>query len=254
MRLRPAAFIMLLFSVLLLSESCITRKDISYFQDISDTLTIQPIKQEYEASIQPGDIISVLVTSLSQEASSFFNSIEEETGKLVPNTYLVDASGNIEMPLIGSVKISENTTQVAKFLIRNKLGKYLVEPTVRVRIQNFKITVLGEIRDPGVYIIPDEKITIIEAIGRAGDLSIYGKRNNVLLIREENGQRTFTKIDLTSKTLFESDYYYLHSNDIIYIEPGKGKISSAGNIYRILPIVLAGLSTIGIFLRIGGTY
>jgi polysaccharide export outer membrane protein len=254
MRLRPAAFIMLLFSVLLLSESCITRKDISYFQDISDTLTIQPIKQEYEASIQPGDIISVLVTSLSQEASSFFNSIEEETGKLVPNTYLVDASGNIEMPLIGSVKISENTTQVAKFLIRNKLGKYLVEPTVRVRIQNFKITVLGEIRDPGVYIIPDEKITIIEAIGRAGDLSIYGKRNNVLLIREENGQRTFTKIDLTSKTLFESDYYYLHSNDIIYIEPGKGKISSADNIYRILPIVLAGLSTIGIFLRIGGTY
>jgi len=165
MRLRPAALLLLFSTLLFLSESCMTRKDISYFQDISDTLSVQPITHGYEAVIQPGDMVSVHVTSLSQEASSFFNSLEEQTGRLVPNTYLVDAGGVIEMPLIGSVKISESSTQVAKFLIRNKLDKFLVDPTVRVRIQNFKVTVLGEVQKPGVYNIPDEKITLLEALG-----------------------------------------------------------------------------------------
>jgi polysaccharide export outer membrane protein len=108
------------------------------------------------------------------------------------------------MPLIGSVKISESTTQVAKFLIRNKLDKFLVDPTVRVRIQNFKVTVLGEVQKPGVYNIPDEKITLLEALGLAGDLTIFAKRNDILLIREKDGQRQFFKIDIRSKEFFES--------------------------------------------------
>ena len=249
MRLRPVAIILLLFSVLILSESCMTRKDISYFQDISDTLSVQPITHGFEAVIQSGDMVSVHVTSLSQEASSFFNSLEEQTGRLVPNTYLVDASGVIEMPLIGSVKISESTTQVAKFLIRNKLDKFLVDPTVRVRIQNFKITVLGEVQKPGVYNIPDEKITLLEALGLAGDLTIFAKRNDILLIREKDGQRQFFKIDIRSKEFFESEYYYLHSNDIVYVEPGKGKIASADAWYRILPIVFSGLTAVGLFMQ-----
>jgi polysaccharide export outer membrane protein len=249
MRLRPAALLMLFSTLLFLSESCMTRKDISYFQDISDTLSVQPITHGYEAVIQPGDMVSVHVTSLSQEASSFFNSLEEQTGRLVPNTYLVDASGVIEMPLIGSVKISESTTQVAKFLIRNKLDKFLVDPTVRVRIQNFKVTVLGEVQKPGVYNIPDEKITLLEALGLAGDLTIFAKRNDVLLIRELNGDRKFIKVDLRSKEFFESEYYYLHSNDIVYVEPGKGKIASADSWYRILPIVFSGMTAVGVFIQ-----
>ncbi len=125
---------------------------------------------------------------------------------------------------------------------------------MNVRIRNFKVTVLGEVKMPGVYTIPNEKITLIEALGLAGDLSIYGRRINVLLIREQDGQRRFVKIDLRSKELFESEYYYLHSNDIVYVEPGKGKIASADAVYRILPIVLSGLSTIALFLRLGGTF
>lgn len=226
-----------------------TRKDISYFQDISDTLSVQPITHDYEAVIQPGDMVSVHVTSLSPEASSFFNSLEEQTGRLVPNTYLVDAGGVIEMPLIGSVKISESSTQVAKFLIRNKLDKFLVDPTVRVRIQNFKVTVLGEVQKPGVYNIPDEKITLLEALGLAGDLTIFAKRKDVLLIREKDGQRQFVKVDLRSKEFFESEYYYLHSNDIVYVEPGKGKIASADSWYRILPIVFSGMTAVALFMQ-----
>ncbi|MCF8256969.1 MAG: polysaccharide biosynthesis/export family protein [Flavobacteriales bacterium] len=249
MRLRPFALLTsLMLSVVLFSPSCITRKDISYFQDISDTLTVGKISQSYEAFIQPGDIISVHVSSLSQESNTFFNSIDEESGRLMANTYLVDASGAIDMPLIGSVKVSESTTQVAKFLIRNKLDKYLVEPTVRVRIKNFKVTVLGEVTTPGVYNIPDEKITLVEALGLAGDLTIFAQRNNVLLIREKDGNRQFVKVDLRSKEFFESEYYYLHSNDILYVEPGKGKIASADAWYRILPIVFSGITAVALFL------
>ncbi len=254
MRIRPFFLLSVLSCFLLLSQSCITRKDISYFQDVADSLSMQKIGQSFEAIIQPGDIVSVHVSSLSKEASSFFNTVDERGDQVVANTYLVDGAGQIEMPLIGAVGIAGSTTQIAKGLIRTKLEKYLADPTVNVRIRNFKVTVLGEVKMPGVYTIPNEKITLIEALGLAGDLSIYGRRINVLLIREQDGQRRFVKIDLRSKELFESEYYYLHSNDIVYVEPGKGKIASADAVYRILPIVLSGLSTIALFLRLGGTF
>ncbi|MDP6908378.1 MAG: polysaccharide biosynthesis/export family protein [Flavobacteriales bacterium] len=254
MKFRPASLLFVVFSFLLLSQSCITRKDISYFQDMADSLSVQKVTQGFEAIIQPGDILSIHVTSLSAEASSFFNVVGENTDQQVANTYLVNAAGNIEMPLIGPVKVADNTTQVSKYLIKKKLEKYLVDPSVNLRIRNFKVTVLGEVKVPGVYTIPNEKITLVEALGLAGDMTIFAKRVNVLVIREEGGERKFAKLDLTSKEFFESEYYYLHSNDVIYVEPGKGKIASADAIYRILPIVLSGLSTIALFLRLGGTF
>ena len=247
MKFRPAILLILLSSFLLLSESCITRKDISYFQDIADTLSIQKITQDFEAVIQAGDIVSIHVTSLSEEASSFFNVTGERTDQQVANTYLVDASGNIEMPLIGAVNIAGETSQRAKEKIKKKLETYLVNPTVNLRIRNFKVTVLGEVQAPGVYTIPNEKITLIEALGLAGDLTIFARRVNVLVIREVGGERQFVKLDLTSKEFFESEYYYLHSNDILYVEPGKGKFANADAWYKILPIVFSGLTAFGLF-------
>lgn len=225
-----------------------TRKDISYFQDISDSISLQKITQDFQAVIQEGDILSIHVTSLSPEASSFFNVVGENGDQQVANTYLVDASGEIEMPLIGAVKVEGKTSQEAKLAIKQKLDKYLTSPTVNLRIRNFKVTVLGEVKAPGVYTIPNEKITLIEAIGLAGDLTIFGKRVDVLVIREVENERKFYKIDLRSKALFASDVYYLHSNDIVYVEPGKGKIASADAWYRILPIVFSGLTAFGLFL------
>jgi polysaccharide export outer membrane protein len=168
---------------------------------------------------------------------------------LVANTYLVAANGTIEMSLIGPIKVASNTSQVAKYLIKNKLEKYLVDPSVRVRIKNFKVTVLGEVTMPGIYTIPNEKVTLIEALGLAGDLTIFGKRTNVLLIREQDGERIFKRVDLTSREFFASDFYYLHSNDIIYVEPGKGKIATADEIYRILPIAISGISMVALIWR-----
>ena len=234
-----------------LLSSCITRREISYFQDLGgvDSTDVMSIAQSFEAVIQPGDIITVHVSSLSKEASSFFNSVDEEGDKLVANTYLVGANGSIEMPLIGPVKVASNTSQVAKYLIKNKLEKYLIDPSVRVRIKNFKVTVLGEVTTPGIYTIPNEKITLIEALGLAGDLTIFGKRTNVMLIREQDGERIFKRIDLTSRDFFASEFYYLHSNDILYIEPGKGKIATAEEIYRILPIAISGISMVALIWR-----
>jgi polysaccharide export outer membrane protein len=249
MKFRPAILLLLLFSFLILSESCMTRKDISYFQDLQDSISIQKITKDFEAVIQAGDILSIHVTSLSQEASSFFNVVGENGDKQVANTYLVDAGGNIEMPLIGTVSVVGSTTQEAKAIIKNKLEKYLTNPTVNLRIRNFKVTVLGEVKAPGVYTIPNEKITLVEAIGLAGDLTIFGRRIDVLVVREKDGERKFYKVDLRSKEIFESEIYYLHSNDIVYVEPGKGKIASADAWYRILPIVFSGLTALALFIQ-----
>ena len=240
--------LLVLIGLLFLSESCITRKDISYFQDIGDTLSVERITQDFEAIIQPGDLLSIHVTSLSKEASSFFNVVGEYSDQQVANTYLVDSDGEIEIPLIGPVNVSGSTTQEAKALIKEKLGKYLVGPTVNVRIRNFTVTILGEVQHPGVYTIPNEKITLVEALGLAGDMTIFARRINVLIIREESGDRKFVKLDLTSRQFFESEYYYLHSNDIVYVEPGKGKFASADAWYKILPIVFSGLTALGLFL------
>lgn len=238
-----------LIGLLLFSQSCITRKDISYFQDIGDSLSRETITQDFEAVIQPGDLLSIHVTSLSKEASSFFNVVGEDSDQQVANTYLVDADGEIEIPLIGAVTVSGKTTQEAKAEIKERLGKYLVGPTVNVRIRNFTVTILGEVEHPGVYTIPNEKITLVEALGLAGDMTIFARRVNVLVIREEAGERLFVKLDLTSKQFFESEYYYLHSNDVVYVEPGKGKFASADAWYKILPIVFSGLTALGLFLQ-----
>lgn len=248
MKFRTVYPLIVVFLITVLTESCITRKDISYFQDITDSLSVQKITQGFEAVIQSGDILSIHVSSLSKEASSFFNVIGEKTDEQVANTYLVDAYGLIELPLIGPVKVSGLTTQYAKDSLKIKLNNYLVDPTVNIRIRNFKVTVLGEVSQPGVYTIPNEKITLMEALGLAGDMTIFARRVNVLVIREGQGSRQFVKLDLTSKEFFESEYYYLHSNDIVYVEPGKGKFASADAWYKILPIVFSGLTALGLFL------
>lgn len=228
-----------------------TRKDISYFQNLSDTAAAQVINQSFDAMIQPGDLITVHVTSLSKEASSFFNTLNDKGVEGPVSTYLVSPGGTIDLPLVGAIKIGGLTCTGAKDVITQSLSKYLVEPTVLVRLSNFKVTLLGEVTRPGVYPIENAKITLIEALGLAGDLTIFGQRANVLIIREENGERKFQRIDLKSQGLFNTEYYYLRNNDIVYVEPGKGKIASADAVYRWLPIVFSGLTTIALFLRVG---
>jgi len=158
--------------------------------------------------------------------------------------FLVDASGNIELPLIGVLKVSGLTTVEARDTIKRHLLTYLKEPTVTVRISNYKISVLGEVAKPSVYVIPNEQITLPEALSMAGDLTIFAKRNNVQIIRDVNGKKEFGTINLNSRDVFNSPYYYLHANDVVYVEPGKSKAQVNDRTYILVPSVVSLITAI----------
>lgn len=237
------------------------QKDISYFQstNIEKDLEQIAINNKYVAKIQAGDILSVMVSSLSPEASIMFNPYQSmatgvQTPMPQPNTptpamgYLIDDEGFISLPLIGKLKIENLTTQEARDLLTEKLEKYLQQPTVNLRILNFKITVLGEVNRPSVYTIPNEKISLPEVLSLAGDLTIFGKRSNIMVIRETNGKWDFARIDMTKRDMFSSPFYYLHSNDIIYVEPTKGRITSSDRTIQLAPIIISGLTLITLII------
>ncbi len=234
--------------------SCAQTKNIAYFQDLNDTskLHTQVIRQTYEVKIQPDDIIQVLVNSLNPEATAVFNlgnTTPPPVTGTAPSTqavtsvnvspsamagpagsnggYLVDKDGNIDFPVLGKLHVEGMTLSALKGLLKGKLDKYLTEPIVNVRLLNNKITVLGEVARPATYSIPGERITVLDAIGMAGDLTIYGKRENVLLVREENGERKFVRLNLNSSDIFTSPYFYLKQNDAIYVEPNENKVKAS---------------------------
>jgi len=251
-----------LFFVVLFT-SCITKKQIAYFQDISGSDTSKAVSVNsglrtgsFEPVIKPGDILNITVMSLSAETNQLINfpfinqNVSAPDKSLTQATpgFLVDNEGDIQIPMLGSIKVDRLTTSQIQKLLLEKLDKYLQSPTVSVRFSNFKITILGDVTRPGVYPVPNERITLMEALGLAGDLTLYGQRKGVKLIREENGKNKIYNIDLTSKDVLNSPYMYLQPNDVIYVNPGSGKAANADVIYRILPIIISGISTLTVLL------
>lgn len=245
---------MLMISAVLLSvliNGCIPQKKITYFQQKSDTSNVVTmIDTAFIAVINSNDIVNIFVTSVNPEATRYFNYVEKPELMYVnpsfpgANGYLVDAYGYIHLPLIGAIKIGGLGTNAAIDTITRKLSKYIESPTVKLNIQNFRVTVLGEVSKPGVYYMSSEKMTITEALAQAGDLTQYGMRSNVMVIREKFGKKNFATIDITSREVFNSSYYYLQSNDIIYVEPMKAKKLQVESWNKILPLGLSTLSMI----------
>lgn len=228
---RNILFVLLSIGVVL-SSSCNTSKKVPYFTTISDSVeksTRIPHSQYIEPIIAPNDILQVYVQTIDPKTNSVFSQSgpTETVGVQKTTGYLVDEDGNIELPIVGRVKVSGLTTTAAKNLIRGKAKTFYKEPVVNVRFANFYVTVLGEVNLPGRYIVTNEKVSVIDALGMAGDMSIYGKRENVLLIREENGEKVFVRFNLNSTDCFKSPYYYLSSGDVLYIEPNKAKARTA---------------------------
>ncbi len=192
--------------------------------------------KNYTPLFRTDDFLYITVLSIDGEAVKPFNlpppSLTSQQGGYTqgaPSTsgYLVDSDGNIDFPVIGKIKLAGLNRMQAIELLKNKLQVYINNPTVQIRILNYKVTVLGEVRNPGSFNIPNERITILEALGVAGDLNITATRKNILVIRDVDGKKTETKIDLTSKELFASPVYYLQQNDVVYVEPNRAKINSA---------------------------
>ena len=242
--------------ILSLFFSCSSYKEIPYFQDLDRSKTVRENIGNYSPlTIQPEDILGINVSSLNPEASAVFNynlnSITGANNNDLNNPvtgYLVDQKGEIQLPLIGTLKVGGLTTAELRMQMRNILLIYLKEPVVNIRMLNFKISVMGDVGRPGVYQGQNERITLPEALTLAGDLNITAKRNDVLLIRERDGKREYITIDFTSKDLFNSPYYYLKNNDVLYIKPGRAKYASVDNSYRNMSLALSALSILAIVL------
>jgi len=223
---RPLNFLLLVFVALALF-SCRSKKNVVYLQG-ADNYGGSGSVENYEAVIQPDDILSITIGSQSPEAAEPFNQKTDQNlnSSSTNNTlrgYLVDKDGFIEFPVLGKMKVAGlNRTELIEML-REKLQPYLTDAMINLRIINFKVTVLGEVNRPGAVEARSDRLTILEAIAQAGDLTIQGLRKNVLIIRDNQGQKTYARVDLTDAKLVDSPYYYLKQNDVVYIEPRRAK-------------------------------
>ncbi|WP_179950082.1 polysaccharide biosynthesis/export family protein [Lutibacter citreus] len=219
-------------SLVVLFASCASPKKVTYFQGVSELEGFEEIIN-FEPKLQIGDILSIHVSAIEGETALAFNLyespvIEGASGMAKPINYLVDAEGFINFPVLGSLQVAGLTTMQLRTKLSDILkASYITEPLVNIRLINFKVTVLGEVNKPGSYTSTNERISILDAIGLAGDLSIYGKRNDITLIREQNKKRQYIRLDLTDKELFKSPYFYMSQNDVLYIAPNKAKSNSS---------------------------
>jgi len=217
----------------LIFSACQTSKRLKYFQDLPDStnkLVLLGSSKFTAPEIHPDDILSINVNTTDPTAGQPINArngvnlsvgINNQTGTSGTGTgYLVDKNGFVEVPILGKIQLAALTTTQAKDAVRVVAAKYFNDPIVDVRFSNFKITVLGEVNHPASYIIPNEQVTLLDAIGYAGDMTIYGKRENVLLMRRTPDGKNFTvRLDMKQKSVVNSPYYFLRQNDVIYVEP-----------------------------------
>jgi len=243
--------------ILLALSSCGTYKTVPYFQDLDRTqLSSQKIENSGPLTIQPADILGINVNSRNPESSSIFNyNLNRVTGNNYdlsssnPVTgYQVNDKGEINLPLIGSMKVAGLSTYELTEKLTITLLTYFKDPVVNIRILNFKVSILGDVQRPNLYTLQNERTTITQALSLAGDLNITAMRKNVVLIREENGVRKFVPMDLTSKHIYESPYFYLKNNDEIYVQPDRSKYATVDRGYRVTTLLLSGLSIIAIVL------
>lgn len=253
-QIRSKLTVIAVLTFILVMASCNSVKEFKYFADIQkDSVTNITVKPK-ESILQPGDLLQIIVTDQDEVALRQINGASQAAaggGASGGGTsgYLVNDSGLIKFPLIGAIK--------AKGLYKDQLAdtirvhlinmKLLLDPIVNVRLVNFKVTVLGEVMKPGVIMVPNEKITVTEAISQSGDITIFGKRDNVLVIREKNGKRYYKRLDLTKNSVFDSEFYYLENQDIVYVEPTKRKAASLSKTTQVYSTVI---STVSVLLLI----
>lgn len=238
-QINPLLLVLLIVPVMF---SCVNTRKAIYF-DIQKDSIVPIAYQNSEPVITKNDILSITVSSLSPEASALYNE-PNRGGPNVPGGYLVNKDGFILFPVIGSIKAEGLTKEQLRDEITKQLAdrKLLLDPIVSIRQTNYKITVLGEVAKPGVVTVPAEKISILEAIGFAGDLTLFSNRSNVLVIREQNNQREFKVLNLNSNDIFNSPYFYLKPNDVVYVQPTKTRVASASGTRQWLPTVISLMS------------
>ncbi|WP_423149599.1 polysaccharide biosynthesis/export family protein [Rubrolithibacter danxiaensis] len=236
--------IIILFGFLAFS-SC-SRRNLVYFNDLPQQSTYTSnILNLTEPKIQSGDILNIRVSSLNAESNAIFNGPTANLNRQESNTvgYLVDKDGYINFPIAGRIKLADLTNEQAREKMTKELLKYVKDPIVNLRLANFKVTVIGEVARPSSFTVSDEKINLLEALGMAGDMTPFGKRENVLLIREKEGRRVMARLNLNNKDIINSPYFYLQQNDVVYVEPVKARADQATNSNRFISVIV-GLTSV----------
>ena len=248
------------------ASSCISHKELVNFRD-ANLVAASPeeITNATNLTIQPEDLLRIDVNSIVDGAAEVFNpplgqggtqqlgqqaqggnyTLELFTG------YLVDQEGFLELPVLGRVYVEGMTLEEAKTYITGQLTNYLKDPVVSMRFLNLKVTVMGEVNFPGIQRLSNKRVTLLEVIGMAGDLTDYANRTNVTVIREEDGIRTYARLNLQSDEIFTSPYFYLQQNDVIYVEPNDAKVATVADpAQRIISYASAGLSLVTLIIAL----
>lgn len=238
--------------------SCTTQKKLSYFSKVTaasaDSIN-KHFNQMHEARIVAGDMLIITVSGLDPLAVAPFNqpviSYSAPGSDDIYSTpslqsYLVDIDGNITFPVLGDIKLAGKTKSEAINYLKERLEPFLKDPIITIKFLNYKITVIGEVARPGQYTINNERVTVLDALGLAGDMTPYGKRNTVLITRENNGKLEFARLNLNSDELFTSPYYFLQQNDVVYVEPNSVRAIASQNISLYLSMIttLGSLATV----------
>lgn len=220
---------LLVITFFILTTSCVSKKKITYFQN--DLVDQSKVSNSYKTVYKPDDLLQINISSIDMEAVIPFNlssSASTEMTSSNPQTYLIDSNGEIDFPILGKLTIGGLSREDAVKLFKDKLDPTFVKsPSININITNFKVTVLGDVKSPGTFTIPNERVTILEAIGLAGDLNLSGQRQNILVTREEGEKKVFHSLDLLSNTLFTSPAYYLQQNDVVYVDQNYAKSQDA---------------------------
>ena len=234
--------------------SCVSTKSVTYFKgnekiDTANYSTLVPLVAPIP-TIQQDDILAIVVSSLSEESNSLFNVPNTSTVNTTvypgsssqgqqPLGYTVDGAGYVSLPLVGKIKLVGLSIREADVQVAEKLNKYLKDPSVSIRALNHKATILGEVNRPGVVNLVNNQTTLLELIGMGGDLTIYGRRDNVMLIRTTDQKREVIRLDLNSRSVLNSPYYFAQNNDVLYVEPRSGKITQSDRTIQVLPIFIS---------------
>lgn len=230
--------LLIVIIVAVLLGSCgATRNNVSYFQDMTpENNVLDGVESNYEVKITSDDLLAISVSSIDPNAIAVFNlpattflqpGVDEIYTTPVLQSYLVDSEGCINFPVLGKLKVAGMTRSQLSDYLTKEISKYAKDPIISINLMNFKVSVLGEVMKPGTIQITNERMSILDAISMAGDLTINGMRDRVTLIRDENGKKTYHVFDLTSSEIFKSPYFYLKQNDVIYVEPNKARRSNS---------------------------
>lgn len=251
------AFVLLTMGGLM--TGCNSTKNVRYFENLGDSQVVRlPNMERSPSVIMPDDILEIKIGGANEATAALLNSYSGQSASATAagtpqpttsNTYLVDSKGEVEFPIIGKIKAAGLSREQFRDKLKSTVSPYLKDPLVNVRFANFRFTVLGEVKTPGTYTVPNEKVTVLEALGHAGDMSSFSNRTNVKVIRDSSGNRKIGVINFTDKAIFTSDYYYLQRNDVVYVEAQKSK-SQYEEFTRVSPIIATLASVIALAITI----